>query len=96
LSDKEFKSYKRVHKYSNASEVEKGKIKKKKNNWAKFNKKTKNLTRDMLKNIKDLTDYEGSLEEDIEEENFKAKKEKGNLNTHKSRLKKLDKYEGFD
>jgi len=96
LSEKEFNSYKRVHNYSNPSEAEEGKIKKEKQNYAKLNKKTKDLTRSRLRNIKDLADYDESFGEELEEKNFKAKKERGNLNTHKKRFKKLDKYEDFD
>jgi len=96
LSDKEFISYRRIHNYSNPSELEQGKIEKEKQNQVKFIKKSKELTRGMLRNIKSSADYDESMGEEIEGVNFKWKKERGNLKTHQKRKRKFDKYRDFD
>lgn len=95
MSDKEFKSYQRGHKFSNPSEREKGKIKKEKIKYAKHRKRSRDLTKKMLKEIKHYGDYDEEISEEIEKENFQSRKEKGNLATHKNRFKKLEKYDDF-
>lgn len=95
LSDREFESYKRIHNYSIPSEIEEGKIKKEKNNHIKYSKKSKKLSKDMLRNIKSSVDFDDLHYEDIEAVNLKATKEKGNAKAHNKRLKKLNKHDEF-
>ena len=95
MSDKELKSYKRVHKSTNPAEVEKGKIEKETIHQRKYAKRSKDLTRDVLRNIQQDSDLGEELFEEIEVENYKYIKEKGNATTHKKRLKKLNKYDEF-
>lgn len=95
MSNKEYKSYKRIHDYEYPSDVEEGKIKKEKENHAKHRKKSKKLTEDLLRNITKLSDYDEAFAEEIEKENERTKKEKGNATTHKKRFRKLKKHEDF-
>lgn len=96
MSKRELESYNRNHDYKHSSEVEKGKIKKESKKHAKYRKKAKDLTENSLRNIRSLSDFDESYYEEIEEVNYKAKKEKGNAQTHKERLNKLKKYDEFE
>ncbi|WP_405108630.1 hypothetical protein MHH28_29685 [Paenibacillus sp. FSL K6-1217] len=100
MSDHKLKSYLRVHKYSQPSDIEKGKIKKEINNYLKYTKKSKQLTKNMIRNLnynnnaEDVNDE--LIDESIIEANLIAESENGNAKTHKNRLKQLNKYEEFD
>lgn len=95
MSDYEMKRYKRIHKYSNPSDIEKGKIKKEKTNYVKYRKETDKVTQKILKNIDSIHDIEDELLDEFEEYNLKAEKEVKNAKTHKKRLNKLDKNKDF-
>ena len=56
MSDYEMKKYKRVHKYSNPSDVEKGKIKKETTRYVKYRKETDKVTEKIIKNIESFYD----------------------------------------
>ena len=95
MSEKELKSYNRIHGYDNPSEVEKGKVRKETKNHLKHRKKSKDLTKEMTRKISTLDDYDESDLVQVELQDEKSKKEQGNSKTHKKRYKKLDRYEEF-
>lgn len=92
MADKEFKIYKRNHNYFDPSEVEKGKIKKETVYYLKHRKKSRELSKHMLRSIKRLSHFEESPTEEIQEEDVKSNKEKGNAKTHKKRFKRLKRF----
>ncbi len=96
MSEREFKNYQRTHNYSSPADVEKGKIKREIKIHSKHRKKSKESTKEMLRNIKKSCDFDESLAEEIELENEKAAKEYGNAKTHKKRYKKFASYEDFN
>jgi len=96
LKDYEIKRYKRIHKFSNPSDVEKGKIKKETDDYLKLTKNSKRLSVDILRNITNLSDFDESTYEEIEGLDLKASKEKNNAKVHKKRLQKLENHEDFD
>ncbi|ETT55665.1 hypothetical protein C162_02802 [Paenibacillus sp. FSL R7-269] len=99
MSDHKLKSYLRIHKYSQPSDIEKGKIKKEINNYLKYTKKSNQLTKKMIRNLNYYnTEDENDefIDESITEANLIAESENGNAKTHKNRLKQLNKYEEFD
>ncbi|QVK17032.1 hypothetical protein KHQ81_09040 [Mycoplasmatota bacterium] len=88
MSGKKYKSYNRIHKYSNPSDIEKGKIKKETESYKKYNNKIKKLGKRIVKNYEDLDD---SILEMYEEYINEAEQEKRNAKGHKKRLKELEK-----
>ncbi len=96
MSEREFKNYQRTHNYSSPADVEKGKIKRETKNHSRHRKKSKESTKNMLRNIKMSCDFDESLAEEVELENEKAAKEYGNAKTHKKRYKKFASYEDFN
>lgn len=69
MSEREFKNYQRIHNYSSPADVEKGKIKRETKIHSKHRKKSKESTKEMLRNIKKPCDFDESLAEEIELEN---------------------------
>jgi hypothetical protein len=96
MKDKEYESYNREHNYTHPSDVEQGKIKKETKTNAKYRMKSKNMTQNLLRHVKKLSDFDESIYEEVERVNYKAKKEKNNAKSHKKRLKKLKKHKDFN
>lgn len=89
MSENRYKSYNRIHKYSNPSDVEKEKIAKETQNFKKLNKKGKNLSKQITRNYSSIDDdmldeYDASLKE-AEQQKRTAKGHKKRLNTLKKR-----------
>ena len=95
MSEREFKNYQRTHNNSSPADVEKGKIKRETKDHSRHRKKSKESTKNMLRNIKKPCDFDESLAEEVELENEKAAKEYGNAKTHKIRYKKFASFEDF-
>lgn len=92
MSKDQYKSYNRIHKYSNPSDVEKGKISKETNNFKKLSKKSKNLSQQIMKNYHEIDDdmideYDATLKG--------ANQQKKTAKGHKKRLKVLEKRDDF-
>lgn len=92
MSEKKYKSYNRIHKYSNPSDIEKSKIKKETEKFKKFNKKIEKLSNKIINNYTDLDDSIFDMYEDFINE---ADQEKRNAKGHKKRLKELEKRKDF-
>ncbi len=87
-----YKSYERIHKYTNPSDVEKGKIKRETTHFIKSDKKGKEISKKLL------NEYSNSLDELLdkyEECTLIAEKELKNAKVHKKRLKELSKNKDF-
>jgi len=87
-----YKSYNRIHKYSNPSDVEKGKIKRETTNFIKSDKKCKELSKKLLNEYSDCQD---ELLDQYEEFKLISVKEMKNAKGHKNRLKELSKNKDF-
>ena len=84
--ERTFETYKRNHKGQNFEDAEMSKIHKEKNMQLNLEKKAKKL----INKASALTD-EDELSDEVDAINHEAKKVKGNRNSHKGRLKELQK-----
>ncbi|WP_105615074.1 hypothetical protein [Vallitalea okinawensis] len=93
MSEEKYKSYNRIHKYSNPSDIEKSKIKKETARYNKFNKKIKKLSNQIIYNYEESDE---SLFETYQEYINAAEQEKRTAKGHKKRLKELKKRDDFN
>jgi len=94
MKDYKYKSYKRIHKYSHASDIEKGKISRETSNYERYQRKAKQIIKRLGTEI-DENDIEEITEESQAYE-YASQKEIRNSKGHKNRLKTLQKHEDFD
>lgn len=94
MKDYKYKSYKRIHKYSHASDMEKEKISRETSNYERCQRKAKQTLKRLLTET-DENDIEEVTQESDEYE-YASQKEMRNAKGHKERLKRLQKYEDFD
>jgi hypothetical protein len=94
MREYQYKSYKRIHKFSNANDVEKGKISRETANYERYQKKARQISKKLEKKF-----AENNIETVIEENQkyeYAAHKEKKNAKGHKKRLKMLQSHEDFE
>lgn len=94
MKDYKYKSYKRIHKYSHANDIEEGKISRETYNYERYQKKVKQIIKRLGTEI-DENDTEEITEESQAYE-YASQKEIRNAKGHKNRLKALQKHEDFD
>lgn len=94
MKDYKYKSYKRIHKYSHASDIEKGKISRETLNYERYQRKAKQMIKRLVTEFDD-NDIDTIIQESDEYESA-SQKEIRNAKGHKERLKGLQKHEDFD
>jgi hypothetical protein len=94
MKEYNYKSYKRIHKYSHESDVEKEKISRETSNYVRYQKKADQMIRRLVNEI-DEDDME-EITEESEGYEYASQKEIRNAKVHKNRLKSFQKHGDID
>lgn len=92
MNKDKYKSYNRIHKCSHPSEIEKEKIEKETNAFKKLNKRSKNLSRKLIRDFESIDDEYLDEYDSVSKE---AIQQKRTAKGHKERLKELEKRDDF-